>query len=212
MSNPKRRHTASHNPIYYEDGTSSQRFYTAGSDYVTTHSIPSPKSMFNPPLHLHLWQTENFRVTKGGGVWYQPTAPTSIQRIVMKAGDPPVHLPAGTFHRFEHDGGEEELVVDIKLNPETGGAVEEERFFRNILGYLEDCRLEGTAPSLFQLELFFHTIDGSLAIPVPGPDWLKWWISRLFMLLTGVVIGEWLLGYKRSYPEYYQENSQSKKD
>ena len=81
--------------------------------------------------------------------------------------------------------------------------MKEEQFFRNFFVYLEDCRKDGSQPSIFQLELFLHTIDGPLAIPVPGPDRVKWWVSRATMLLLGVVIGEWILGYKRTYPEYF---------
>jgi len=29
------------------------------------------------------------------------------------------------------------------------------------------------------------------------------------MFVGGVIIGEWLLGYKRTYPEYYKEPSEA---
>ncbi len=93
--------------------------------------------------------------------------------------------------------------MKIRVDPPGENGVGEERFFRNFFGYLEDCRRAGNQPSVFQLELFLYTVDGPLAIPCPGPDGVKWWVSRVVMVLLGVVIGEWVLGYKRTYPEYY---------
>jgi hypothetical protein len=171
-----------------------------------SHHIPNNKSFFNPPQHLHLYQTEDFIVEQGTGIWYQPTAANPAhRRIVKKASDadPVIHLPKGTFHRFENASDTEPLVVGIRVDPPGNNDVMEEQFFRNFFGYLEDCRKHGSQPSIFQLELFLHTVDGPLAIPVPGPDAVKWWVSRVMMLVLGVVIGEWVLGYKRTYPDYY---------
>lgn len=203
---PKRRDTSRHNPVYYEAETSWQKFHSADNRYFVTHCIPDKKSMFNPPLHLHLFQNEYFSVREGTGLWHLPTnTDASRRQQIKRPGDEPIFLPKGQFHRFENVSPSEKLVVDIQIDPETMPRGTEERFFRNFFGYLEDCSTSGTGPSLFQLQLFLHTVDGPLAIPIPGPNWLKWWVSRLFCLLTGVVIGEWLLGYKRSYPEYYRE-------
>lgn len=203
-STPPRRHTANQSTIEYEDGISSQTFYGPHAPYFISHYIPNNKSFFNPPQHLHLFQTEEFNVEKGTGIWYQPTATNPAhRRIVKKAGDPPIYLPKGTYHRFENASDTEPLVVKFRVDPPGEDGVKEEQFFRNFFGYLEDCRKHGSQPSIFQIELFLHTIDGPLAIPCPGPDSVKWWVSRTTMLLLGVVIGEWMLGYKRTYPEYY---------
>lgn len=204
-SGPKRRDTSRDNPVYYEDGTSWQKFNSAADQYFVTHCIPNNKSMFNPPLHLHLFQDEYFEVAEGTGLWHLPTHINEPKRQQIKRqGDEPIFLPKGRFHRFENMSSTEKLIVNIRIDPTTQPLGVEEEFFRNFFGYLEDCRLSKVSPSLFQLQLFLHTVDGPLAIPIPGPDWFKWWISRLFCLLTGVVIGEWLLGYQRSYPEYYR--------
>jgi len=203
---PPRRHTANLATIEYEDGISSQTFHGPGSRYFVSHRIPNNKSFFNPPQHLHLFQTEEFIVEQGTGIWYQPTAANPAnRRIVKQASDanPTVCLPKGTFHRFENASDTEPLVVGIRVDPPGKNAVKEEQFFRNFFGYLDDCRKHGSQPSIFQLELFLHTVDGPLAIPVPGPDSVKWWVSRLMMLFLGVIIGEWVLGYQRTYPEYY---------
>lgn len=116
------------------------------------------------------------------------------------AGDPPIHLPKGMYHSFENASDTEPLIVKIRVDPPGGNDVKEEQFFRNFFGYLEDCRNHGSQPSISQLELFLHTIDGPLAIPCPGPDGVKWWISSIVMLVLGVVIGEWLLGYPFGSP------------
>ncbi|CAG8955680.1 hypothetical protein HYFRA_00010945 [Hymenoscyphus fraxineus] len=201
---PARRHTANISTITYENDTSSQTFHGNKAPYFVTHTIPNKKSFLNPPTHLHLFQTEDFLVEKGTGIFYQPTASNPAHRKVVKtAGDPPVHLPMGTYHRFENASDSEELVVKLRIDPPGSNAVNEEQFFRNFLGYLEDCRIHGSEPSIFQLELFLYTVDVSLAIPCPGSDGVKWWVSRIVMFILGVVIGEWMLGYKRTYPEYY---------
>lgn len=201
---PPRRNTASLTTISYEDGKSSQTFYSPNEPYLMLHVISNNKSFLNPPLHLHLYQKEDFLVESGTGIWYQPTAKNPAQRRVVKtAGDPPISLPEGTCHRFENASATEPLVVKIRVNPPALNAVKEEQFFRNFFGYLDDCRVNGTEPSIFQLELFLCTADVPLAIPCPGPDAVKWWVSRIVMWILGVIIGEWMLGYKRSYPEYY---------
>jgi hypothetical protein len=205
-STPPRRHTANLKTVTYEDGAASQTFYSSKESWAIQHVIPTNKSMFNPPLHLHLYQTEDFLAVKGTGIWHQPTVQNPAhKRIVMSAGDPPIHLPLGTFHRFENASATEPLIVKIRVDPPGLNAVNAERFFRNFFGYLDDCRAHGSGPSIFQLELFLYTCDGPLAIPVPGPDIVKWWVSRITMLILGVVIGKWLLGYKQTYPEYYSD-------
>jgi hypothetical protein len=76
-------------------------------------------------------------------------------------------------------------------------------FFRNIYSYLDDCQRQGVELSLPQLLLFMDSAEVSLAIPGPAPvmRWLSWGL--------GVVVGRWIggyvLGYKSSYPEYFDE-------
>lgn len=202
-SNPPRRQSASQAKIFYEDGKSWQEFFPAGSEYACRHSIP-PGSFFQPPPHLHLFQSERFRAVAGVGVWHQPGHPDpAARRTVMRAGDPPNFLPAGLAHHFENASADETLVVDIGLDPESPAHEVEARFFRNFFGYLDDCRVHGSAPSLFQLELFLWSADTPLAIPVPGPNWLKYYVSRAVTFVLGPCIGGALLGYKTTYPEYY---------
>lgn len=201
---PNHKTTAHLSQIFYEDGASYQEFHDEG-DYLVTHFIPTKSSFFNPPLHLHLYQTENFEVISGQGTWYLPTRSHSH---TMRAGDLPNNLPADVPHRFESTGTEP-LITKFKIN-EANAKVNrktEERFFRNFFGYLDDCRAQSVSPSIFQLELFLWTVDGPLAMMVPGSESVKWWTSYLVCLVLGVWIGKYLLGYEETYPEYYKEGA-----
>lgn len=199
---PTRRHTASQKTIEYEDGRCSQTFYGPSQEYFVQHVVPDSTSLMNPPPHIHFFQTEQFWIEKGNGVWYLPTAAAASQREQPRSAGQTIDLPMGTYHYFRNLSDSEPLVVRFRIDPRMD-CVAGEAFFRNFFGYLDDCRREGSQPSIFQLQLFLHTVQSGIAVPVPGPDAVKWWVSRVFMLVLGVVIGEWVLGYRRRYPEYY---------
>jgi len=82
--------------------------------------------------------------------------------------------------------------------------------FRNIYTYLDDCYIQGVEPSLPQLLLMLDHWEMSLAFPVI-PNWL----SRPLTYAMGVVIGRWfgqyVLGYRASYPEYWSEANETAK-
>jgi hypothetical protein len=65
------------------------------------------------------------------------------------------------------------------------------------------------SPSLPQLLLMLDNAEISLAFPW-GPDWLM----RAVSYSMGVVVGRWfggyVLGYKASYPEYWNESDGKK--
>jgi hypothetical protein len=92
-------------------------------------------------------------------------------------------------------------VVDVQLNPEDYES--EQRFFRNFFGYLDDCRKSKTEPSPFQLFVFLHAADTPVALPLPN-EWLGV-IASLVFLNVMAFVGRLLLGYRVSYPEYYEE-------
>lgn len=175
-----------------------------------THVNPGPKSFANPPLHLHVAQTEDFIVTSGSGIWHMPyhTDP-SLRRFKLSAeeGMDTARVPIGEPHRFENLSEEEPLVLRIRLDERDYPV--EERFFRNFFGYIDDCTTAKMAPSVFQLFLFLYGIGTALVIPVPGPRWLRNCISRLVNVLLGVVVGSWMLGYRMSYPEYYDVKAEN---
>lgn len=110
-------------------------------------------------------------------------------------------IPAGRYHRFENASQEEDLVVDVQLNPED--YENEQRFFRNFFGYHDDCKKSNTAPSFFQLMVFLHSADTPLALPLPHEK-LGVYVSWLFLVVIAFY-GRVVLGYKTSYPEYYEE-------
>jgi mannose-6-phosphate isomerase-like protein (cupin superfamily) len=207
---PAKRDIAAKNPLTFQHDPGTIIFNPAAERYFMTHIIPTSKSFLNPPTHVHFWQTEYFNVREGTGIWYQPTqSDPSKVRQAKRAGDEPIHLPAGTYHRFENASDTEQLVVDIRVDPESVPRGVEEMFFRNFFGYLDDCLSQKMSPSIFQLSLFMGTVDIALAIPVPGPDWLKLWVSKTMGWFLGTVVGAWLLGYKKTYPEYYLEEHAS---
>lgn len=93
-------------------------------------------------------------------------------------------------------------MLDIQLAPED--YENEQRFFRNFFGYLDDCKKSKTEPSIFQLMVFLHSADTPLALPAPGGvEVIGVWISRAFMIAMAAVGRS--MGYKQSYEEYYVE-------
>ncbi len=92
-------------------------------------------------------------------------------------------------------------MLDIHLTPET--YENEQKFFRNFFGYLDDCKKAKEQPSFFQLMVFLHSADTPLALPLPN-EWLGRVVSRAFLIVVAGW-GRWVLGYKQSYEEYYEE-------
>lgn len=82
--------------------------------------------------------------------------------------------------------------------------------FRNIYQYLDDCWVQAKSPSLPQLLLQLDSAEISLALPGPIS------IAHPVSYALGVVIGRWyggyVLGYRASYPEYWDESRESKKN
>jgi hypothetical protein len=98
-------------------------------------------------------------------------------------------------------------LADSKTAEEELGG--NERFFRNVYCYLDDCESQKVSPSAPQLLLFLHSAEMSLAFP--GPGWIARPLSYIVGLVVGKGIGEYLLGYKSSYPEYYDPAMMKKK-
>lgn len=207
---PVRTNNASNNPIKYEAGTSQMQFHPPEArpgQFIMTHTIPPthPKdgpSIIQPPFHYHIHQSEQFRVRSGIGRFYigldsKPTITLSSQAGAQSHAG----VAAKRYHRFENASETEDLVVDIQLDPED--YENEQRFFRNFFGYLDDCKKSKTAPSLFQLMVFLQSADTPLALPLPN-ETLGVWVSLLFMTIVAAW-GKYILGYKSNYPEYYEE-------
>lgn len=175
-----------------------------------THTIPGPKSFLNPPLHYHISQHETFQVVSGVGVFYMPYHPNPAMRTVRVSGevaDPElrkVHIPIGYFHRLQNPDPEVPLVLNVRFD--VASYANEESFFRNFFGYIEDCNKSKVSPSVFQLCIWLHAVGAPLGVPIPGPQWFKRAVSRALTTLLGPIIGG-MLGYKVSYPEYYDPHA-----
>lgn len=206
--NTPRTTTAHLNPIQYEGGRSSQHFHDTSHRYMVTHVIPAitaehRPSIFNPPAHYHGTQTEDFEVMSGVARFYIDGSPT-----VARKGDI-VHIPMKAFHRFENISKKgEELVVSFRLDEQDFPT--EESFFRNFFGYIDDTLRAGQQPSLFQLCLFLVTMKAPLALLGQKSTFIGRQMSWFVMVFAGIFVGEWLLGYKRTYPEYYLKSEQKK--
>lgn len=204
---PPRTKTAAHNPITYENSLSSMKFHAPNSRYIMTHQLPpqSPEngtSILQPPFHLRIYQTEHFSLVSGTGHFYLGLDPKPFVTLSEKPGAPKTAtIPVGRYHRFENASETEDLVVDIHLTPES--YENEQRFFRNFFGYLDDCKKAKMEPSLFQLLVFLHRANTPLALPLPN-EWLGTIVSRIFLILVAY-FGRYVLGYQDSYPEYYEE-------
>ena len=202
-----RTDTASQNPLTYEDGDSGMIIHSATDPYMMTNILRPGKSLFAPPLHLHLFQTEYFRVQSGTAVFYLRPSSKDPGRTVVPVGET-IKIPRRVYHRFENGSETEQLVISLRLDPQRFDT--EERFFRNFFGYLEDCRRAKLEPSFFQLLRLLYENDTPLALPVPDwcPEWIACWMSAAFLFIAGVLVGEWLLGYKGNYPEHYRKRTE----
>lgn len=81
-------------------------------------------------------------------------------------------------------------------------------FFRNIYSYLDDCYIQNVSPSLPQLLMMLDSAEISMAFPGPAL------FARPASYVFGVVFGRWLgalLGYKSSYPEYWNGDGRKTK-
>lgn len=139
-------------------------------------------------------------MVKGAGTWYMPHHPNpALRQVVLRAdaaddAGRKVKVPLGEYHRFENDDANV-----FRLDEQDYET--EESFFRDFLGYINDCKKAEVQPSVFQLFLFLYAVGAPLAVPVPGPQWTKIAVSRAVNVLLGVVVGSWMLGYQKSYPE-----------
>ncbi|KAF2230699.1 hypothetical protein EV356DRAFT_508329 [Viridothelium virens] len=212
---PQRTRVAHQNPFPLEDGRSKCEFTSKDSKYSVKQWCPAGSRIMNPLLHIHHSQTENFYVREGTGVWTMPyhDDPTKRRFTVSASAkseeDRKVFIPLGEYHRFENLDPNQVLVIEASYDrPEYES---EEMFFRNFLTYLSDCEKARMAPSVYQLNAFLHQFRCPPALPVPGPKWVKYWYSCFMCWFQGVVVGQWILGYETTYPEYYEPTLRSSK-
>lgn len=72
----------------------------------------------------------------------------------------------------------------------------------NVQSYRDDCRKAGISRSLPQVLLFNYL--GGVVLALPGPLIVARPLGVLLNFFGGLVLGKYLLGYKKSYSEYYK--------
>ena len=134
----------------------------------------------------------------GSGYWY-----LSGKKIALKAGED-ITIPRFVAHRFESipdPSTKEPLVILYRYDPQRWEM--EERFFRNVLPYMDDCRKAGVEPSVLQLCVFLADCwTPPDLIPALGGDYVRCAVNTVFMWMMALV-GMVVFGYRRSYVEYY---------
>ncbi|KAI0125621.1 hypothetical protein BJ170DRAFT_684881 [Xylariales sp. AK1849] len=150
-----------------------------------------------PPLHIHLRQTEYFKVEKGvlGVV-------KNGQEYVLTQDDAPVSVDPGVRHRFwAHASTQEDLVFRVWVEPQDTDHGFDESFMRCFAGYFGDCEKAAISPSIFQILLFLYHSD----IVLTPPFWLPIWFLVALHHVFAYWVGAGLLGYRAIYPEYSKD-------
>ena len=192
-----RRPQAHLDTITTEDGATSVQFLGNDPDalYAIQATVKPGNTIHKPPYHWHKYQIETFFINSGT---FRVTL--DGDQTDIPAGST-VTVEPGVHHTFANASETEPMVISVGLDP-----LERERdeaFFRNLYGYLDDCRVEGMTPNLAQMCLFLHFFDCYMALP--GPKVIMHPLSELLVFILGVVVGKWMLGLRESYPEYYKE-------
>ncbi|KAK3705814.1 hypothetical protein LTR37_013121 [Vermiconidia calcicola] len=220
----KRSETAKHDTLTQYNGIRSTRWVRPPEglsvlEIQTTHTptalqkVPDDKNYLTPPYHWHWYQDEFFHVKEGRYIFT-----LEGKDMTVSASDPqPVRIPATARHTFKVDDTHEgPCTVEISTTVSPASTSDDPvangpnaKFFRNIYTYLDDCWLQDVGPSLPQLLVMLDSAEVSLAIPGPA------WLMRPLSYMMGVVVGRWfgvyVLGYKASYPEYWNEADETRK-
>jgi hypothetical protein len=206
---PKRTHTASLDPLPLVGHYSSSFPIPSKPSIIANRQLlppySGPSTFGTPPYHYHLRQYKTFTVESGNLL-----VTVDSEKTVVKTGES-VTVQPGQYHTFRNASESEDLQILIELLRLDGNVgMFEEKFLRNSFSYGLDCKRDGNVgePSPWQMMLFLWDAGTFLAFPIKGvPKIIQKGISWVVMFVGGVVIGERLLGYKRTYPEYYNEPS-----
>jgi hypothetical protein len=122
----------------------------------------------------------------------------------LQPGDT-ISIPALAYHWFEN--------APDSLEPLTFGywdtaeyTAAEQRFFRNTIGYITDCKRAGLEVSVVQLCVV--SLRNRIVIGVVDLVWLPDWVSLVVNTVVTVAVAGWwefVLGYRASYEEYSGE-------
>ncbi|SMR50978.1 unnamed protein product [Zymoseptoria tritici ST99CH_1E4] len=210
----KRTETKHQDPLKQYRGIRSTTWATPAPgksvrEIQTTHTptalqkIPDNLNYLTPPPHWHWYQDEYFHIKEGRYIFTLEGITTTLSATSPQ----PIHIPARARHTFKvdptHSGP---CTIEISTTISPRGA--DDRFFRNIYSYLDDCYVQNLSPSLPQLLLMLDAAEISMAFPGPG------WIARPASWVFGVLVGRWLgglLGCRASYEEYWSEEGRKTK-
>jgi len=207
-----RSQTTSQNPLVTDDGATLTEFLipehphdgfcvkqTFFREKYLKLKADGREAVITPPYHWHVNQIEYFEVEKGSMIL---TVDDKNQIVTPKDGK--LVIKPGVYHTFHFNpDSTEDLIVRIWAEPEDGAT---EQFFRNLFSYLDDCKKNKKAPNLFQLLLILHSSETYLVLP-KVPKFIGKFVSRWVLgYVGGKMIGEKILGFKESYPEYTTPN------
>ncbi|KAI1426167.1 hypothetical protein F5Y12DRAFT_794628 [Xylaria sp. FL1777] len=178
--------------IAHEDG----RFLVKETHFADNKLVRNGLS--GPPLHIHIGQTEYFKVLQG-----TLSVVKNEKLYTLTKDDGIFQITPGSRHRFwAHPSikdGNENLEFHVWAEPDDSDRGFTENYLRNALGYLRDCQQQGLQPSIFQMALLGWLSD---TIFVAFPFYVPIWLLNLTQNFLGHVVGRGLLGYKATYPEY----------
>lgn len=161
-------------------------------------SAKASSSLWLPPPHYHLVQDEHFRVDSGVGIWH-----LYGKSVKVRTGET-ICVKARSWHWFEPDPEcTEQFAVLYRYDREYPEL--EESFFRNQFGYMQDCRSQGKEWSIIQAMVF--AMHNWMPFALPEHRWIPESVNFVLSLIILVVIGsvgEFLMGYRKSYSEYYR--------
>jgi len=125
--------------VTFSSGTLTNPLSTISFTLPPADPGPDPKdnSFFIPPYHFHPRQTETFRVISGTLL-----VKLNGKKIKVPAGDE-ITIPVGDWHTFSNASSEVPMTVEASFTPAENWR--EERFFRNLCGYLEDVNRPGAS-------------------------------------------------------------------
>ncbi|KEQ58092.1 uncharacterized protein M437DRAFT_60210 [Aureobasidium melanogenum CBS 110374] len=205
-----RTKTAESDSLISCDGARTTKWQTprSGNSVLEIQTYPdsskitkTQRDILRPPLHWHWHQKEFFTVTQGTFIF---TLNGKETKISATDPNPRISITPGAPHTFTPDPSHKGPCV-IEISAETSPLSSE------ITATDLDCTRQNVSPSLPQLLLFLDSAEVSLAWDV-GPTWLMHYLSYGLGVVVGRWIGGGLLGYKGSYPEYYNpELNETKK-
>lgn len=122
---------------------------------AATESDSAPNSFLIPPYHFHPRQNEIFNVTSGDLLMV-----VEGRKVVVSAGET-FMVHRFEYHSFSNASTTESATLEVHFDP--ANRRREERFFRNLCGYLEDCndkgKAMGTGASFAQIVAFTWEAD-----------------------------------------------------